>query len=656
MNVEMDNRSADDPRAGTGSRVAGEPELELAARVSDQAGADTHSQLLTSAEGETLDVRYRRALEDIACLVDLRREAAPRAGIPASDTSLPKWGPFELVEQLGVGASGEVFKALDTHLGHHVAVKLFHQDLVDEADRESLLVEGRRHALVKHPNIAMIYGADVYHGRLGIWLEYVDGATLQALVARQGPFGADEAIQIGQTLCSAVAAVHQQGLTHGDIKAQNVMRQKGGRIVLMDFSSSRSVSKLDETPALVGTPIYMAPELFDGSPPSFASDVYALGVLLFYLVTGAHPVEARTLDELKQAVSLGPPRLLADLRPELPAAFVEAVHRAIALDPAKRYASVGRLQAALRASLVANDSIPTPPAPSGQDVSSIDELKELATSVRVLSGFVLVSGFLALLGYLNEFHFNVTLQIPEEFTGYSLMTAVMVGFRSLIPAITLLGLESGAVFALWALSILVPLRVRRSPARALRGMQARLEVADPVRLAAGFTFLSLLGLGAACYAFSDLLGLFIELGERGLEQAGNVRLLCTTNDGHLTLFSLAFAQLVLLLSAGWFTVFTHSRKRKSRGAAFGLMRIASAGAILVAIAVMAGPWKLFWKSDVEIVRLEGKKAFVLASNRDDLYVYAPEAEPDRRRVTVGRRDGRVAPDAGHVESVFCEAR
>ena len=175
-------------------------------------------------------------------------------------------------------------------------MKLFHRERVASVELDTLLVEGRQHALVKHPNIAVIHGVDENDGRVGIWMEYIDGATLRALVEEQGTFGAAEAVNIARELCSALAAVHQQGLTHGDIKAQNVMREKGGRIVLMDFSSSRDVELDEDSPGgLVGTPIYMAPELFDDKPSDFRSDIYALGVLLFYLVTGLHPYEARNL-------------------------------------------------------------------------------------------------------------------------------------------------------------------------------------------------------------------------------------------------------------------------------------------------------------------------------------------------------------------------
>ena len=108
-----------------------------------------------------------------------------------------------------------------------------------------------------------------------------------------GPFSAREAAQIGVDLCHALAAVHGAGLLHRDIKATNVMREGGGRIVLMDFGAGQPFSTADQpVERIVGTPLYLAPELFKGEQPSRASDIYALGVLLYHLVTGSYPVEA----------------------------------------------------------------------------------------------------------------------------------------------------------------------------------------------------------------------------------------------------------------------------------------------------------------------------------------------------------------------------
>ena len=136
-----------------------------------------------------------------------------------------------------------------------------------------------------------------------------------------------------------MAAVHQAGVLHGDIKAHNVMREAGGRIVLMDFGAGQSLSSTlpDHTSALAGTPVYLSPEVLTGHPRSAASDIYALGVLLYYLVTDTYPVSGKWVDALVSANTRGERRHLRDARPDLPDDFVRAVERAIAADSRERF-------------------------------------------------------------------------------------------------------------------------------------------------------------------------------------------------------------------------------------------------------------------------------------------------------------------------------
>ena len=118
-------------------------------------------------------------------------------------------------------------------------------------------------------------------------MELVKGRTLLQIQRKHGAFGPQEAVLVGLSLCSALAAVHRAGIMHRDIKAQNVMRETGGRIVLMDFGAGERPAPAHLRPRrLKGTPLYLAPELLDGREASAASDIYALGVLLYYLVTG----------------------------------------------------------------------------------------------------------------------------------------------------------------------------------------------------------------------------------------------------------------------------------------------------------------------------------------------------------------------------------
>ncbi len=149
--------------------------------------------------------------------------------------------------------------------------------------------------------------------------------------------------------------MHGAGLLHRDVKAQNVMREGGGRIVLMDFGTGEDLSS--GTSRLVGTPLYLAPEIFAGQKASIQSDIYSLGVMLFYLVTGNFPVTAATMEQLRQAHVNRQRRTLRDLRPDVPEAFIRVVERALDSDPSRRFHSIGELEQGLRESL---DRVPAP--------------------------------------------------------------------------------------------------------------------------------------------------------------------------------------------------------------------------------------------------------------------------------------------------------
>jgi hypothetical protein len=183
-------------------------------------------------------------------------------------------------------------------------------------------------------------------------MEFVKGHTLEELLQTHGPFGAREAAFVGLDVCRALAAVHRAGLMHGDVKAHNVMREEGGRTVLMDFGSGkdlgpdRSGTRLGPSD-LAGTPLYLAPEVFDGQPRTKAADIYGLGVLLYHLVTQAYPVEGATVAAVTQAHRRGERSQLRDVRPDLPDAFVQIVERAIAPVPQRRWPTAGAFEAEL---------------------------------------------------------------------------------------------------------------------------------------------------------------------------------------------------------------------------------------------------------------------------------------------------------------------
>lgn len=256
------------------------------------------------------------------------------------------WGPFELKSVLGRGSYGTVYRARDPKLDRDVALKLVPSP--DPATLDKVVAEGRRLAKVRHPNVITVYGADVFDGVAGIWMELLEGQTLHQELRERGPLGAREAAVVGIELCQALAAVHRAGLVHRDVKTQNVIRQEGGRIVLTDFGSGRELD-VEGNPA--GTPLYMPPEVLDGAPASAGSDLYSLGVLLFNLATGEFPVTGSNLDDLLEAHRTDRKKRLRDVRPDLPAAFIRAVEHATASDPSGRPATAAALEGELESVL-----------------------------------------------------------------------------------------------------------------------------------------------------------------------------------------------------------------------------------------------------------------------------------------------------------------
>jgi eukaryotic-like serine/threonine-protein kinase len=261
-----------------------------------------------------------------------------------------RWRHLTALEHVGQGAFGDVYRAIDSELDREVAVKLlWAPETKSSATLSRLLKEARLLAKLRHPNVVTVYGAEFAEGRMGLWMEFIKGRTLEELLVSHVTFGDKEAAQIGQQLCRALAAVHRVGLVHRDIKARNVMREEGGRIVLMDFGAGADLH--DETRAsmesLAGTPLYLAPELFEAGPPTVSADIYSLGVLLFHLVTRSYPVEGRTAAEVQRAHQQRERKHLRDLRPDLSETFIRVVERAIDYEPRARYRTAGEFEAAL---------------------------------------------------------------------------------------------------------------------------------------------------------------------------------------------------------------------------------------------------------------------------------------------------------------------
>ena len=378
------------------------PEREydsLLASIADGAPIDW-SALDASAATSADRSRYRN-LRLVARVAQLHRtleleEPDSAAAIGDVTTTDPtSWGHLSIAAPLASGSFGRIYRARDQQLNRDVALKLLRSDITLFGPIERLLSEARTLARIRHANVVTVHGADVREGRAGLWMELVDGQTLEAWNRAHGPMGAREAASVGIDLCQALAAVHGADLVHGDVKAQNVMREKGGRIVLMDFGAGRVQGA--SAIGVAGTPMYLAPEVLAGEPPTPQSDLYSLGVLLFYLLTREFPYTGVDLEGLRAAHADSDRRWLRDLRPELPRGLVQAIERALESDPAHRFTTAGEMERALAADL--RHVIPP-------DVESVVRTRRSSRVWFAMTALVLVAAVLALIVWSRNISVN----------------------------------------------------------------------------------------------------------------------------------------------------------------------------------------------------------------------------------------------------------
>jgi len=246
---------------------------------------------------------------------------------------------------LGSGGMGEIYRATELRLGRPVALKLIGADgASDPAVRERFEREARLTASIDHPNVIPVYGAGEEDGRLYLVMRYVPGTDLQALLRREGRLAPARAAAIVAQVADALDAAHAAGLVHRDVKPANVLID-GEHVYLSDFGITRvqeAETRITESGGWVGTVDFMAPEHLRGEPTDARADVYALGCVLHAALTGVPPFRRRTVPAVITAhLHEDAPR--PSETPGVPREFDAVVVRALAKDPAQRYASAGDL-------------------------------------------------------------------------------------------------------------------------------------------------------------------------------------------------------------------------------------------------------------------------------------------------------------------------
>jgi serine/threonine-protein kinase len=261
-------------------------------------------------------------------------------------------GRYRLGALLGAGGMARVVAARDLRLDRPVAIKLAPASGIDRAGRERFVREARSSAGFSHPNAVAVFDAGEADGYLYLVMELVDGPSVAARLADHGPLDIDEALTITVAVLAALGAAHAAGIIHRDVKPGNILLGPGGAVKLADFGIAKRLGDIsaDLTGAgqFIGTPKYLAPEQVVGEPVTAATDLYAVGVVLFEMLAGHPPFEADTPIATAIAHRDAPIPDLRRVRPDVPVHVAAAVARAMAKDPAARFESAEQMAATLR--------------------------------------------------------------------------------------------------------------------------------------------------------------------------------------------------------------------------------------------------------------------------------------------------------------------
>lgn len=278
-------------------------------------------------------------------------------------------GRFRLVEPLGRGGMGRVYRARDELLGRPVAVKLIYDDAIVDSDlRHACALEARAAARLSHPGIVRILDSGFDDGHLYVVMSLAEGRTLAETLRAAGPLPPVRALEIAMQVAGALEAAHQEGIVHCDVKPSNLIVRPDGMVQLVDFGIAKiaaSTTSLDSS-TLQGSAEYVAPEQVEGASVDGRTDLYALGVVLYEMLAGRTPFGGGTIASVLARRLVNDPPSIRDAVPDLPIAVDRLVRRMLARAPADRFQTAGDLHAALAAARQATlaASLPPPPAAS----------------------------------------------------------------------------------------------------------------------------------------------------------------------------------------------------------------------------------------------------------------------------------------------------
>lgn len=257
---------------------------------------------------------------------------------------------YELLDRIGAGGMASVYRANDTRLGRTVAIKMLHEGFMnDEAFVRQFQREAHAAGNLTHPNIVTVHDMGEDSGRFYMVMEFVDGRTLKHIIRDQivtgEPMEIRRAIDLIGKICRGVGYAHRSGLVHCDVKPQNILVTPDDRVKVADFGIARAMTQATgvSSDMVWGTPQYLSPEQAAGDSPSPASDVYAIGIILFELLTNQLPFSAESPAAIALMHLQKMPQDVRDLNPAVPPTVAQIVKKVLAKEPAGRYRTAGQL-------------------------------------------------------------------------------------------------------------------------------------------------------------------------------------------------------------------------------------------------------------------------------------------------------------------------
>jgi len=278
--------------------------------------------------------------------VAVRSEGHPRSGRLVSGSHLGK--RYEIVQVLGQGGMGAVYKARDLELDRLVALKVMrpelaaHEEILQRFKQELILARK-----ITHKNVIRIFDLGEIDGIKFITMEFIEGKDLNSLIREKGRLSFEESADVIFQVCAALDAAHSEGVVHRDLKPQNIMVEKSGRVIVMDFGIARTMEQgggMTHTGALLGTPDYMSPEQVMGEHVDARSDLFALGIIFFQLLVGQLPYKAATVQGAMYKRTRESSRAPSEVDAAVPALLSDIAVKCLQLDRSKRYQSAVELQ------------------------------------------------------------------------------------------------------------------------------------------------------------------------------------------------------------------------------------------------------------------------------------------------------------------------